>query len=55
MARERSYSSYGCCAAQKGFKAANSKVNAKTLRHVQHPALRADYVMANQPFNISKW
>jgi type I restriction enzyme M protein len=26
-----------------------------TFRHVQHPDLRADYVLANPPFNDSDW
>ncbi len=31
------------------------KEHADTFRSVQHPDLRADYVLANPPFNNSDW
>lgn len=31
------------------------KQNADTFTNNQHPDLRADYIMANPPFNISEW
>jgi len=31
------------------------KEHADTFRNVQHPDLRADYVLANPPFNHSDW
>ena len=39
----------------RGIEADIGKENADTFRNVQHPDLRADYVIANPPFNDSDW
>lgn len=39
----------------RGIEADIGKEHADTFRHVQHPDLRADYVLANPPFNDSDW
>jgi type I restriction enzyme M protein len=39
----------------RGFAADLGKEPADTFHRDQHPDLRADYVMANPPFNISDW
>ena len=39
----------------RGIEANIGTENADTFRHVQHPDLRADYVIANPPFNDSDW
>jgi type I restriction enzyme M protein len=39
----------------RGIEADFGKEHADTFRHVQHPDLRADYVIANPPFNDSDW
>ena len=39
----------------RGIEADIGKEHADTFRHVQHPDLRADYVIANPPFNDSDW
>jgi type I restriction enzyme M protein len=39
----------------RGIEADIGKENADTFRTVQHPDLRADYVIANPPFNDSDW
>jgi type I restriction enzyme M protein len=39
----------------RGIEANIGKEHADTFRHVQHPDLRADYVLANPPFNDSDW
>jgi type I restriction enzyme M protein len=39
----------------RGFSADLGKQNADTFHNNQHPDLRADYVLANPPFNISDW
>lgn len=39
----------------RGIEADIGKENADTFRNVQHPDLRADYVLANPPFNDSDW
>jgi type I restriction enzyme M protein len=41
--------------ALRGIEADFGKENADTFRNVQHPDLRADYVIANPPFNDSDW
>jgi type I restriction enzyme M protein len=41
--------------ALRGIEADFGKENADTFRNVQHPDLRADYVLANPPFNDSDW
>jgi type I restriction enzyme M protein len=41
--------------ALRGIEANFGKENADTFRNVQHPDLRADYVLANPPFNDSDW
>jgi len=39
----------------RGIEADIGKEHADTFRNVQHPDLRADYVLANPPFNDSDW
>ena len=39
----------------RGIEADIGKEHADTFRSVQHPDLRADYVLANPPFNDSDW
>jgi type I restriction enzyme M protein len=39
----------------RGIEADIGKEHADTFRNVQHPDLRADYVLANPPFNESDW
>jgi type I restriction enzyme M protein len=39
----------------RGFAADLGKESADTFHRDQHPDLRADYVLANPPFNISDW
>ena len=39
----------------RGIEADIGKEHADTFRNVQHPDLRADYVIANPPFNDSDW
>ena len=39
----------------RGIDADIGKEHADTFRNVQHPDLRADYVLANPPFNDSDW
>jgi type I restriction enzyme M protein len=39
----------------RGIEADIGKEQADTFRNVQHPDLRADYVLANPPFNDSDW
>ncbi len=39
----------------RGIEADFGKEQADTFRNVQHPDLRADYVLANPPFNDSDW
>ncbi len=39
----------------RGFAADLGKEPADTFHRDQHPDLRADYVLANPPFNISDW
>lgn len=41
--------------ALRGIEADFGKEHADTFRNVQHPDLRADYVLANPPFNDSDW
>ena len=41
--------------ALRGIEADIGKEHADTFRAVQHPDLRADYVLANPPFNDSDW
>ena len=41
--------------ALRGIEADFGKEHADTFRAVQHPDLRADYVLANPPFNDSDW
>jgi type I restriction enzyme M protein len=41
--------------ALRGIEADFGKEQADTFRNVQHPDLRADYVLANPPFNDSDW
>ncbi len=41
--------------ALRGIEADFGKEHADTFRSVQHPDLRADYVLANPPFNDSDW
>lgn len=38
-----------------GFEATLGREPADTFHHDLHPDLRADYVLANPPFNISDW
>jgi type I restriction enzyme M protein len=39
----------------RGIEADIGKEHADTFRNVQHPDLRADYILANPPFNDSDW
>jgi type I restriction enzyme M protein len=39
----------------RGIEADIGKEHADTFRNVQHPDLRADYIIANPPFNDSDW
>ena len=39
----------------RGIEADIGKEHADTFPHVQHPDLRADYIIANPPFNDSDW
>jgi type I restriction enzyme M protein len=39
----------------RGFEANLGQQNADTFHNNQHPDLRADYILANPPFNISDW
>jgi len=39
----------------RGIEADLGAVNADTFHRDQHPDLRADYILANPPFNISDW
>lgn len=41
--------------ALRGIEADFGREHADTFRNVQHPDLRADYVLANPPFNDSDW
>ena len=41
--------------AKLGFEADFGTENADSFRHDLHPDLRADYVLANPPFNDSDW
>ncbi len=41
--------------ASRGIEAKLGRKHADSFHEDQHPDLRADYVLANPPFNISKW
>ena len=41
--------------ALRGIEADLGRQNADTFHHDQHPDLKADYILANPPFNVSDW
>jgi type I restriction enzyme M protein len=55
MTRARSTSSNSNSTARLDIEPGFNKEHGDTFRHIQHRDLRADYVLANPPFNDSDW
>ncbi len=56
--QESNYNTWKLCKmnlAIRGIEANLGQQNADSFRNDQHKSLKADYIMANPPFNISDW